>query len=280
MLYKCIVILTLTFTVNSVIAQEQYESEEILCPAAKEYITTINFLREREEKLGFTEKEMREAAFQVSKGCLGAAERFIRTFDTMMKTQAAARGSLQVAIDLSKKSENYTDAFLEIFKKSYLAEHLDLDYKTSLDMAKSLSIEYSGDPDKAQRDFLNLVKFCTSDKWLGMSKPRCGVMAGRVVKSAELFNREIAPLFEKLFAFIVSEKGPTPDLVKALDITEEVISYGPEAPENFIMAYRYGLNDEGLKLTALGALNFAKKMSAHAKWTEKDPERLPANQNE
>lgn len=279
MSYKCMVIMTLAFTVNTAKAEPNDTDYEVVCPAAKEYITTVNFLRER-EKLGFTEKEIREAAFEVSKGCLGAAERFILTFETMMKTQAAARGSLQVAIELSKKSDNYTDAFLEIFKKSYLAEHLDLDYKTALDMAKSLSLEYSGNPEIAQSDFLKLVKFCTSDKWLGMSKPRCGIIAGRVVKKAEHFKTSVAPLFEKLFAFIISEKGPTPNLVKALDITEEIVALGPEAPDNFIMAYRYGLNEEGLKLTALGALNFAKKMGEHAQLQTPEPGRLPAAQNE
>lgn len=275
-----VVILSLLFGSN-LWAQAEYEDYVVKCPAAKEYITTLNYLRDR-ESLGFNEAEMQEASLKVSKGCLGAAERFTKTFETMMKTQAGARGSLALAMELADKTDSYTETFLEIFKKSYLAEYLDLDYGTALQMARSLSIEYTGDPIIAEKDFLRLVDFCTNDKWLGLSKPRCGVIAGRVIKTAENFKREVAPLFEKVFEFIISDRGPTPDLMMALDLSEKLVAMGPDSPENFMQAYRFAVNEDGLRLTAKDSIDFAMKISHHAQFKDPDVEsgRLPASENE
>ncbi len=261
-------------------AQVQYEQPVVQCPTAKEFITTMEYLRDR-PTLGLSEQEIRKVSTDVAAGCAGAAERFTEAFETLSKTEAGPRGSLQLAQELAKKSNSYTRAFIEIFKKSYLAEDLDLDYLTSLKMARSLSVDYSGDPDIAVDDFLRLVKFCSSDKWVGLSKPQCGVIAGRVVKSAEAFKKPIAPIFEKTFEFVVSEKGPTPNLVHALKIAEDIVAIGPEAADNFIMAYRYALSDAGLALTAAESLKFAKTLAANAKFIPaeslSEDERLPAS---
>ncbi len=244
------------------------------CSSAKEFITTKEFLTDRKE-LGLSEKEIIETAKAVAKGCTGAAERFSKSFSVLMKTESGPRGSLKIATQLAQKSEAYTKAYLEIFKKSYLAEYLDLDYKTAQDMAQSLSVDFKGDPDIASEDFMEIVKFCTGEKFLALSKPRCGLIAGRIVKKTENFGRHMATSFIDLFQFIVSEKGPTPDLLMALDIAEKIIAHGPEAPQNFKTAYRYAINEEGLAYTAKDSLKFASELGEYAKF---DPEkhRLPA----
>lgn len=251
-------------------------SEPIYCPSAKEFITTREYLSAHPE-LGLSEAEILDTSRKVAAGCAGAAARFTKAFLVLSKTEGGSRGSLRVAVELSQKTENYTNAFLEIFKKSYLAEFLDLDYSTSLQMARSLSVEFAGEPERAQKDFIDLVAFCTDEKFLALSKPICGKIAGRVVKKTETFDKAIASEFVSLFEFIISEKGPTPDLVKALEVTEQVISIGPEAPENFKVAYRYAIQESGLAYTAKDSLSFAMEIGGYAKF---DPEkhRLPAGQ--
>jgi hypothetical protein len=270
-----VTVLTLLCALQS-FANSSYEDIPIKCPSTKEFITVLNYLRERSHH-GFSEAEIRDTAFKVSQGCAGSAARFTRTFETLLKTEAAARGSMELAVQLSPMTDAYTDTFLEVFKKSYLAEFLDLDYLTSLQMARSLSIEYLGDPLIAEKDFLALVEFCTSEKWMGLSKPRCGVIAGRIVKSAEKFNREVAPQFKNTFEFIVSDRGPTPDLMKALELSERIVAMGPDATENFIQAYRFGIDKDGLALAAKDSLHFALRLGRFSEWKE-DSDRYPASQ--
>ena len=178
------------------------------CESTKEFITTYEYLRSHKE-LGLDEKRSRAAAIDVAKGCSGSAVRFVKTFELLLKAEAGPRSSLQIAIHLATKPTAYADTFTTIFTRSFLAEHLDLDYTTSFNLAESLSVNYAGDPAIAAEDFTRLVKFCTEDKHIGLSKPRCGVIAGRIVKKAENFQVRIAEEFMKVYEFLASEKGPS-----------------------------------------------------------------------
>lgn len=266
----------LIFSIVLAINVQTFATEPVICPSAKEFITTREYLNDHSE-LGLNESEILDTSRKVAAGCAGAASRFTKAFTILSKTEGGSRGSLRVAVELSQKSENYTTAFLEIFKKSYLSEYLDLDYNTSLQMARSLSVDFAGEPERAQKDFVDLVAFCTDEKYLALSKPICGQIAGRVVKATEQYNAPIASEFISLFEFIVSEKGPTPDLVKAIEVAEQVIMIGPEAAANFKTAYRYAIQDDGLAYTAKDSLQFAMEIGGYAKF---DPEkhRMPASQ--
>ena len=85
----------------------------------------------------------------------------------------------------------------------------------------------------------------------------------------------MASTFIDLFEFIVSDKGPTPDLLMALDISEKIVAIGPEAPENFKTAYRYAIQEKGLAYSAKDSLKFANEIGGYAKF---DPvkDRFPA----
>lgn len=251
-------------------------NEAHFCPSAKEFITTKEFLSDRSE-LGLSEQEIIITAKNVAQGCKGAAARFTKAFTVLLKTESGPRGSLKVAVQLAQRDESYTQAFLEIFRKSYLKEYLDLNFKTAMDMAQSLSVDFKGAPERAASDFVDLVKFCTDEKYLALSKPRCGLIAARVIKNTENFDTHIASSFVDLFEFITSEKGPTPDLLKALEVTERVVSLGPEAPENFKLAYRYAIQDKGLAYTAKDSLSFAMEIGAFAKFNPQE-HRLPASE--
>ena len=254
------------------------------CESAKEFITAYEYLRSHKE-LGLDEKRSREAATEIAKGCTGSASRFVKSFELLLKADAGPRSSLLVAIRLANKPTKYAETFTTIFTRSYLAEHLDLDYKTSFSLAESLSVNYAGDPAIAAEDFTRLVKFCTEDNHIGLSKPRCGVIAGRIIKRAENFQVRIAEEFMKVYEFLSSEKGPAAPVLDAIKIAEQVIAQGPEASDNFIAAYKYSIDKSGLDLTAKESVQFAKQISGQTWYNSKNPfieskmsseERLPA----
>jgi hypothetical protein len=201
---------------------------------------------------------MFSVAKSVAKGCTGAAARFAKAFEVLLKAEAGPRSSLSLAIELANKPQEYCDTFVLVFSRAYLAEYLDLDYKTAFDLARLLASDYAGDPRIAAKDFLELVDFCTSEKEVGLSKPRCGVVIGRVVKRAETFHARVAGEFIKVFHFMTDESGPATPVVAAMAVAEDVVSQGPEAADNFITAYNYGVKDGGLRLSAMNAIEFAR----------------------
>jgi hypothetical protein len=244
------------------------------CESTKEFITTFEYLKSHAE-LGLNENENFKVAQSVAKGCTGAAQRFVKTFELLMKAEAGPRGSMNVAIDLANKSQNYADTFNLIFTRSYLAEFLDLDYKTSFELAQRLSVDYDGNPKIAAKDFLKLVDFCTNEKEVGLSKPRCGVIAARVVQKTEGFHAQMAAEFFKIYHFLISDKGPSSPVVKALEVAESVIEQGPEAGDNFIAAYKYAVDRKGLDFTAERSISFAQSL-AHNTWYNAHDKTLPA----
>lgn len=245
------------------------------CESAKEFITTYEYLREHKE-LGLDEKRSKEAAHRVSQGCTGAAKRFVKIFEVLQKAEVGSRGALRLAMDLATKDDVYADTFITVFTKSYLSEYLDLDYKTSFDLAKRLSLNYKGHPKIAAEDFNQLVEFCISESAIGLSKPRCGVIAGRIVKSTEKFQARIAEEFKKLYRFLTSEKnGPSAPVLRGLQVAEDIVAQGPEAADNFILAYQYGVKKDGLDLTAEESLQLAKNISRHTWLNTRDAQESP-----
>ena len=255
------------------------------CESAKEYITTVAYLRDKKE-LGLDEKSIRKTAERVSKGCTGAARRFVKVFELLLKAEAGPRGSLKISTDFAQKGPEFAETFLKVFTRSYLAEYLDLDYQTSFKLAKNLSVNYSGNPKIAAKDFLKLVDFCSDEKNSGLSKPTCGIIAGRVIKRSGKFHARIAEEFIKSYNFMTSEKGPAVTTVQALKFSEKLVAQGPEAVDNFISMFEFATDNDGLQLSTIQAIRYSGRI-AKATWVNtkgplSDPrktnlERVPAS---
>jgi len=230
------------------------------CSSAKEFITTFEYLKSHKD-LGLSSQEMFNVATAVAKGCTGAAARFVKIFEVLTKSDAGTRDAMKLAITLSAKSQAYCDTFVAVFSRSYLSDYLDLDYMTSLKLANALATDYRGDPRIAAKDFEALVNFCVNDKEVGLAKPECGLIAGRIVKHAENFNALIADEYIKVYHFLTSDAGPSAPIVTALKIAENVVSQGPEAGDNFITAYNYGIDRSGLDFTAGQSITFAEDIA-------------------
>ena len=66
------------------------------------------------------------------------------------------------------------------------------------------------------------------------------------------------------------------DVARAIKISEEVVSSGPGAGENFRIAYEFGLAKKGLNYTAKQALSFARNIVHTA--NESYKMRMPASE--
>lgn len=256
------------------------------CSSAKEFITTFNYLKSHKE-LGLSSQEIYSVSIDVAKGCTGAAARFVKVFEVLTKSDAGTREAMKLAVKLADRSQNYCDTFIKVFERSYLTDDLDLDYETSLKLANALATDYKGDPRIAAEDFTKLVDFCVSDKGIGLAKPECGLIAGRVVKRAENFHVLIADEFIKLYRFLVADSGPSAPVITALQISENVTAQGPEAADNFITAYNFGIDRSGLDFTAQQSVAFAEGIAKNTFFNLKPDQfkksiedRLPASTSE
>lgn len=254
---------------------------KIDCKSAREFITTFEFLRTKKD-LNFNHDMSRTVADKVAQGCTGAAKRFISSFEFLMRAELGTRNAIEISIELSQKSDSYAETFKNIFTKAYLAEYLDMDLTTSLQLARSLSTDFKGKVEYANKDFNELVEFCMGPTKMNLPPPRCGIIAARISKIGENFNDRMAPGFKKVFDFLREQKEVQGSVGEYLSLAEEVVSHSPYAADNFILAYKYGLQNNGLDLPAAKSLEFAKTIASHTKeqpytpWTAPESNRLPA----
>lgn len=239
------------------------------CDSTKEFVTSYEYLKGHTE-FGLSDKENFNIARKVAEGCTGAASRFARTLELLLKADAGPRSSMNVAVNLASRSQEFADTFILVFTRSYLKDYLDLDYKTAFELAKRLSVDYVGNPKIAAKDFVRFVDFCTDDKEAGLSKPICGVIAGRFIQKTANFRAQMADEFFKVYRFMTSEKSGGYPTSKALTIAEDVVSQGPEAGDNFISAFQYAIDHDGLGLSTETSLKFAQRIAQNTWYNAHD----------
>ena len=232
------------------------QNVEDSCSSTREFVTTHEFLRIKKE-FQLSDQEARSISERVAAGCSGAGGRFIKTTDLLTRSGLGSRDAALIGIQFALKSEEEAEAFESVFKRAFLAEYLDLDLFTSVKIAKQLSIELKNSTQNSRKDFEALTDFCTSGKSLDLPKPLCATFAQRIAVLGNRFNGNIAKPFTELFYFLKSSKGPGLITGEALDLSEQIISSGPMASENFITAYRYGVSKAGLRLSTKDSIALA-----------------------
>ena len=250
------------------------------CKSHREYITTLEYMRKQDHyKMG--ETFSREVADQVSNGCTGAAKRFVRVYELLVKVEAGARSSAQFAIELAQTTDAHVDTFMGIFKNAYEPKKLDLDVLSSVKIAKRLSSDYKGDVKQALKDYEALVKFCLDEKHIGASAPQCALLAAEVATAGENHKNPISKSFEKLYTWLRTDKSTGISMAQAIEIAKKVVMTHPKAVDNFIAAYSYGLKEKGLSYSADQSLNFAMNITQKAVRTSpaalESQDRLPAS---
>ena len=228
------------------------------CTSFREYMTTLEFLRDHKE-FSLSEADARKVALKVSDGCTGAAQRFTHIMGVLLTAGVGARDAMDTAVQFSTRTEAEFSAFLSIFKTAFLSEHMDLDIATSMRIAKSLSVQFDGDMKSAREDFEKMAEFCSTEKEINLPRVQCGELAAHVARQGQRFKGGMVKSFRRLFEFSHSDLSLSPP--NALQLAETISEFGPTATENFIQAYKYAMKKGGLDLTAKDSLEFAKQIA-------------------
>lgn len=237
------------------------------CPRAREFITTLEFLRQ-DTDLKVPEAQGRKLASQVAAGCAGAAQRFIRVAKLLNASGLGGRDAIETALPFSERTDAETDTFIVVFRHAFVEEFLDLDLKASIDLARSLSSSFEGDVLAARDDFEKLIQFCVSPRKLDLPKPLCAGFAAdtaRIGSTKPWGSGGVAAPFIQVYEFLRSDTaGPALGASAALNLTREIISRGPDSSEGFMAAYRYASAKKGLDLARAEAISFARDLAGDA----------------
>lgn len=252
------------------------------CQSAREYVTTLEYLRKNDDRFALNETQRREVANRVSLGCTGAAERFSETVELMMKLEIGSMNALYLGQKLAFKERMFTEAFLKVFKKAYLAEYLDLDIKRSVRLAEVFALEFEGDLALALEDFEELVLLCIRGRDFGLSHVHCADVAGQVAIASGKSGISLRDDFIKAYEFLQAQDGVRAPLGLALKVAKRIVVQGPGAVDNFITAYKYSVKEQGLGMDARRSIRFALEMAHRTSAKEslsqrESSERLPAS---
>jgi hypothetical protein len=226
------------------------------CRSIREYVTTLNYLKEK-KFTGLDDLKARKVAFDVATHCEDAAERFIDVADVLIKGGLAPVQAISLGVKYAGMSNAHAKAFAEIFQASFAKDMLDMDLLTSLRSAEALTTKESN-AEIVKDDFFQLVEFC--GKELAQSKPFCLRWVRRVIPWGQPGNGIAAPMKE-LFVFLTREEdGPRLATGDALKICNTVLRKNPKAGEDFMAAYRHASDKGGLGLGRSAAIKFAREL--------------------
>ena len=227
------------------------------CLSTREYITTFHFLKKNKD-FGLSQEEINLTAHKVSKGCTGSSQRFINVLKVLTKMGIDTRSSIDYALNFTDKTDDYTQVFIEVFRRSYDPKYLNLDALTSLKMSLRLSKDYKGILKNSESDFKKLVEFCLKEEILKLSNPSCGQLSAKIAALGESFEDPLAKYYIEIVKFLQEDKvGPKLDKNQTLNYAEKIITNGPQAVENFIQAYKFATNKKKLGYTDKQALTFS-----------------------
>jgi hypothetical protein len=229
------------------------------CTTSREYITTLEFLRDRKE-LAIAEPDAQKVALEASKGCTGAAQRFVRVAVLLEQAGLGPKDTIRRSLEFAHRTDQEADTFATVFRLAFDQDAMDLDLRASMKMAEELTQSFDADTVAVRDDFEKLLDFCASSGKLGLPKPECGAFAARLAKEGEKWSGGISVPYIEAFDFVTSEKGPHLATSKALEIAGKLVAAGPDSADNFITAYKYAVSKKGLGLADNAALKFAMQM--------------------
>jgi hypothetical protein len=255
------------------LAREQAKS---LCRSTDEYIKTLTFLRSTKDII-VPEASARLVAEKVSRGCDGAADRFIKILRLMKTTGLSDPKALEIGLRFSSYSPDVQKNFSEIFSRAFLAEFFDYDYALAVGLALELSRDYRGDPAQVRDDFIELTRFCKDGKNLDLPGRICAEYAIKLARLSELYPHGVRRPFLDLYKRLREDRDFGMDVKTALEISYKVLKNGPRAEDNFMSGYAFAMKETGLGLGRHESLQFALKMAARSYQGEEPPAlRAPA----
>lgn len=235
-------------------------AEVIHCDSADEFKNSIEILK-KEDGLNLNDRQIIQESLLISKGCNHASVRFYKVFKLLKYSGVDLKSSFGIAVQFTTKDDQLTKNFLEIFKKIYLENYLNMDFTTALKYSLALSENYQGNSDILREDFTQLVRFCTKDKEMALSLRFCAEMALELIPYSSFYPQGEFADFKKIYSFLRTHKQLGLSIKEALKIVPRVLSQGPKAPDNFIKTIELALTGEALKLSPQQAVNLALSVS-------------------
>jgi len=217
-------------------------------------------MRSRDD-LAIKDRAAQEVATRVAQGCTGAAKRFISTIALLRQAELNSPEAVEIGLEYALGTDAEANTFSFVFKRAFVSDYLDLDLRSALQMARTLSSELKTDQDSVRKDFEQLLETCARSKKLDLPRPQCGTFAMRITKKGENWNGGVAKSFHAALDFLTSEKGPSLTTGDALKLAEDLIASGPGSVENFTQAYRYAVAEKGMNLDREQAIAFSRKLS-------------------
>jgi hypothetical protein len=249
--FSCISIILIGFTLTSSnsfaklnVAPTTEVPNKYICASSKEYLTIIRYFDSHKDLLQ-TSAQAKEIADEISKGCNGAADRFVRVFETLTKVELSGNTSRNVGVLLSNKPDKMVDNFLTIFRVAYVESELNLTASKALEIARKLSFDFPGHFEIAKSSFLKLLGFCKTEN-LNISLPQCSEFMADVVLESAPVGVDVFATFTESFRYIRNHKDLKISVPKILLHSKTIASYGPRALENFTEFFEFATSEKGL----------------------------------
>ncbi len=236
------------------------ETTFITCKSTDEFKKAVEFLS-KETDLSLSETAMVEHAYDISKGCTGAAERFTELYQLLKKSGVDLGESFKLAKIFSRLESERALSFKEIFKKTFLENYLNLDFKNAFDLSLSLSKDYKGSPENIKNDFVSMTQFCLSEKEMSLDYKTCTELIIQITKSTEMYKNGVFADFKKLYDFLRNDKRLGLSIQSSIKIIPQILKNGPQAVTNFTNAFNYSVNESPVKLNENQALKLALSLS-------------------
>lgn len=215
------------------------------CHSAKEYITTYNFLKSKKE-LALKEEDIQNISIEATLGCTDSAKRFIKVFETLSKAQVDSATSLNYAKIFSKRTNDAANSFTTVFKDSFLKDFLDLDVKTSLDLANKIVPTNDKLTKIVSDDFENITKFCKGSEGLELNGKNCANLALDIINASIKYEAKSYKNFKNNFDFLTDAKKVNLTSFEALKYAKEITSFGPKSFDNFKETYEFLMKDSSI----------------------------------
>ena len=211
-----------------------------------------------------TENTARLIAEKVSKSCDGGTERFVKVLTLLKTVGLSDTKSMEMALDFSSRPTEVQNNFLVIFTRGFLAEFFDYDYRTAAALAFELSKDYKGDPKQVRDDFIELVRFCKSGDKLDLPTRLCAEYTVKLARLTQFHPKGIREAFYKLYGKFRDDQKFNLDIRTALELSYNILKYGPRAPDNFFAAYDFATDEKGLALAHGAGIEFSMRMAARS----------------
>lgn len=238
-------------------------TDHTACVSSQEFMDSMHYLRSN-KNVELPEEQVRLYADQISKGCTGAYARFKDVFEYLNKMGVDHRQSLKIAMSFSPHTDTVKNTFLEILKGSYLREYYDVDFKSALQLAYDISMDHRTTPERLRTDFVGFVRFCNEKKGMEVPLSACVKYSRRLLELTPYFEKGAYPSFEELFIKLNTDKAFGISIRESLEVSLKVLSFGPQAPENFLKGYAYALDTAGLGLSTNDAVQFGLRMASRS----------------